>query len=109
LGHRLTWLFANSLPTLAKLQHDPAALALLTQTFLVKKPVFEIKQIESNVESVTVTKDPSNGKSSTYRIDVAFDPEKTEPGAIAGYLEIFTDDSKFPHPGKYHRVNSALT
>jgi len=85
--------------SLATLQHNPAASALLTQTFLVKKRegVFEIKQVESNVEGIRVTKDPPNGKSSTYRVDVALDPEKTKAGVMAGFLELFTDDSKFPH------------
>jgi Protein of unknown function (DUF1573) len=84
--------------SLATLPHDPAALGLLTQTFLVKKRegVFEIKQVESNVDGIRVTKDPPNGKSSTHRIDVALNPEKTRVGVIAGFLELFTDDSKFP-------------
>jgi len=84
--------------SMATLQNNPAARALLTQTLLVKKRegVFEIQRVESNVDGIKVTKDPPNGKSSTYRIDVALDPEKTKVGTIVGSVDLLTDDSKFP-------------
>lgn len=77
---------------------NPAARALLTQTFLVKKRSgeFEIKKVESNLDAIVVTKDPPSGKSSTYRIDVALKPQLMKAGSIAGFVELVTDDNKFP-------------
>jgi hypothetical protein len=81
-----------------KMRNNPTARQLLTQTFLVKKRSgeFEIKQVESNLEAVEVTKDPPHGKSSTYRIDVALNPEKVKLGKVTGFVEIITNDRDFP-------------
>ena len=70
----------------------------LTQTFLVKKRhgVFAITKITSDLDALDLSKDPSEGDSSTYRIDVALNPQKIKAGKLAGYIEIDTDDKDFP-------------
>ena len=70
----------------------------LTQTFLVKKRhgVFAITKITSDLNALDIRKDPREGDSSTYRIDVALNPQKIKPGKLAGYIEIDTDDKDFP-------------
>src|SRR6266704_4695 len=77
---------------------NPATRELSTQTFLVKKRngEFEINKVESDLEGLEVRKDPPRGKSSTYRVDVALDPQKLKPGKIAGFVKIFTNDQEFP-------------
>jgi Protein of unknown function (DUF1573) len=81
-----------------EMRNNPTARQLLTQTFLVKKRSgeFEIKQVESDLEALKVTKDPPHGKSSTYRIDVALNPDKMRLGNIIGTVEITTNDKSFP-------------
>ena len=80
------------------MRKNPTVRELLTQTFLVKKRSgeFEIKKVDSNLEAVEVTKDPPHGKSSTYRIDVALNPDKLRLGTITGIVEITTNDKSFP-------------
>jgi hypothetical protein len=70
----------------------------LTQTFLVKKRhgVFAITKITSDLGALDFRKDPPEGDSSTYRIDVALNPQKIKAGKLAGYIEIDTDDKDFP-------------
>lgn len=84
--------------SLGDLQRNPAISELMTQTFLVKKHsgVFEIKKMKSDLEQIVVMKEPPSGESSTYRIDVALKPGLMKPGAIAGHIELFTDDNNFP-------------
>lgn len=81
-----------------ELLKNPATRELLTQTFLVKKRKgeFEIKKVASDLEVLEVRKDPPNGKSSTYRIDIALNPQKIKAGKLAGSVEIETDDKSFP-------------
>jgi len=81
-----------------EMRENAAARGLLAQTILVKKRSgeFEIKQVQSTVEGVEVTKDPPDGKNSTYRIDVALNPEKMKLGEITGFVEIVTNDRDFP-------------
>ena len=81
-----------------ELRKNPATRELLTQTFLVKKRegAFEIKKVGSDLEALEVKKDPPSGKSSTYRVDVAMNPEKVRPGKLEGFVEIVTDDKDFP-------------
>ncbi len=81
-----------------ELRKNPATRELVTQTFLVKKRKgeFEIKKVASDLEVLEVRKDPPNGKSSTYRIDIALNPQKIKPGKLAGSVEIETDDKNFP-------------
>jgi hypothetical protein len=57
---------------------------------------FEIKKVESDLEAIEVRKDPPHGKSSTYRVDVALNPQKMKLGKITGFLEIVTNDRDFP-------------
>lgn len=80
-----------------EIRKSPAARELLMQTFLVKKRSgeFEIKQVHSTVEGIEATKDPPDGKSSTYRIDVALNPDKMRRGHITGIVEITTNDKSF--------------
>jgi len=84
--------------SLGNLQRNSAVRDLMTQTLLVKKRsgVFEIKKVESNLDTMVVVKDPANGKSATYRIDVGLKPEIAKPGPIAGFVELITDESNFP-------------
>lgn len=81
-----------------ELRKNPATRELLTQTFLVKKRKgeFEIKKVGSDLKAVAVRRDPPQGKSATYRVDVALDPQKVKPGKLEGYVEIVTDDRNFP-------------
>jgi hypothetical protein len=80
------------------LRKNPATRELLTQTFLVKKRggEFEINKVESDLDMINVTKDPPHGESSTYRIDVALNPQNVKPGKIAGSVELVTNDKDFP-------------
>jgi len=80
------------------MRKDPAIRELLTQTFLVKKRdgAFAITKITSDLEALELRKDPPQGGSSTYRIDVALNPQKVKVGKLAGYIELDTDDKDFP-------------
>jgi hypothetical protein len=80
------------------MRKDPAILESLTQTFLVKKRdgVFAITKITSELKALDLRKDPPEGDSSTYRIDVALNPEKIKAGKLEGSIEIDTDDRDFP-------------
>jgi hypothetical protein len=81
------------------MRKDPAILESLTQTFLVKKRgdgVFAITKITSELKALDLRIDPPEGDSSTYRIDVALNPQKIEAGKLEGSIEIDTDDKDFP-------------
>ena len=81
-----------------ELRKNPAVRELLTQTFLVKKREgsFAIKQVRSTIEGLDVRIDPKEGKSSTFRIDVAPTPERLKAGKLDGFIVVLTDDKKFP-------------
>jgi hypothetical protein len=81
-----------------ELRQNPATRELLTQTFLVKKRKgeFEIKKVGSDLEAVEVRRDPPQGKSATYRVDVTLNPRKVKLGKLEGFVEIVTDDRNFP-------------
>jgi uncharacterized protein DUF1573 len=81
------------------LRKDPAIRESLTQTFLVKKRdgVFAITKITSELQVLELRKDPPHGDSSTYRIDVALNPQQVKAGKLEGSIEIDTDDTAFPH------------
>ena len=80
------------------MRKDPAILESLTQTFLVKKRdgVFAITKITSELKVLDLRKDPPEGDSSTYRIDVALNPREIKAGNLEGSIEIDTDDKDFP-------------
>lgn len=80
------------------LRKSPAARELVTQTFLVKARTgeFEITKIVSNLDGIEARKDPPQGKSSTYRIDVGLNPQTVRPGKLGGYIRIETDDRNIP-------------
>jgi hypothetical protein len=80
-------------------REDSAIRELSTQTFLVKKRdgVFAITKIRSDMEALELRQDPKVGDSSTYRIDVALNPQKIKAGKLEGSIEIDTDDKDFPH------------
>jgi Protein of unknown function (DUF1573) len=80
------------------IRKDPAIQELLTQTFLVKKRggEFAITKISSDLEALELRRDPPHGNSSTYRIDVALNPQKIKVGKLEGYIQIETDDKDFP-------------
>lgn len=80
------------------IRKDPAILESLTQTFLVKKRdgVFAITKITSELKVLDLRKDPPEGDSSTYRIDVALNPQQIKAGKLEGSIEIDTDDKDFP-------------
>jgi len=82
-----------------ELRNNSASRSFLTQTFLVKKREgsFAITKITSDVPGLDITRDPVNARSSTYRIDVALDPHKINPGKLEGSLDIETSDRDFPH------------
>ncbi len=78
---------------------NPAIRELSTQTFLVKKRggVFAITKIGSDLEALELRQDPKAGDTSTYRIDVALNPQTITAGKLDGFIEIDTDDKDFPH------------
>jgi hypothetical protein len=78
---------------------DSAPRELSIQTFLVKKRdgVFAITKMRSDLETLELRRDPTNGDSSTYRIDVALNPKTIKVGKLEGFIEIDTDDKDFPH------------
>jgi hypothetical protein len=69
-----------------RMNKNPAIREELTQTFLVKKRhgVFAITKIASDLNAPDIRKDPPEGDSSTYRIDVALNPQKIKAGKLAG-------------------------
>jgi len=81
-----------------ELRKNPARRELLTQTFLVKKREgsFAIARVRSTVEGLDVRIDPRNGKSSTFRVDVALNPERIKTGKLDGFILVETDDKNFP-------------
>jgi len=81
-----------------RMNKNPAIGEGLTPAFLVKKRhgAFAITKITSDLNARDIRKDPPEGDSSTYRIDVALNPKKIKVGKLAGYIEIDTDDKDFP-------------
>jgi Protein of unknown function (DUF1573) len=81
-----------------RVRSNPAIRESLIQTFLVKKRqgVFTITKMTSDLGALDFKKDPPEGDSSTYRVDVALNPQKIKAGKLAGYIEIDTDDKDFP-------------
>ena len=81
-----------------ELRKNPTKRELLTQTFLVKKREgsFVIARVRSTVEGLDVRIDPKNGKSSTFRVDVALNPERIKTGKLEGFILVETDDKNFP-------------
>ncbi len=81
-----------------ELRKNPTKRELLTQTFLVKKREgsFAIARVRSTVEGLDVRIDPKNGKSSTFRVDVALNPERIKTGKLEGFILVETDDKNFP-------------
>ncbi len=81
-----------------ELQEHPTTRELLAQTFLVKKRTgeFAITSIETNLELVEIQRYPAAGSSSSFRIDVALNPHSLKAGALRGWIQIRTNDSKFP-------------
>jgi len=71
-----------------ELRKNPAGRDLLTQTFLVKKREgnFAIARVRSTVEGLDVRIDPKNGKSSTFRVDVAPNPESIRAESLRDLL-----------------------
>ena len=80
-----------------RIQKDRALSDRFTQTFLVTKRdrQFAITKVTSDVEGLVLTRDPQ-GRSSTYRIDVALDPQRLKVGTLEGFIRIGTDDKDFP-------------
>jgi len=81
------------------MRRDSAIRELSTQTFLLRKRdgVFSITKITSDLDALELRQDPSHGDSSTYRIDVALNPQKIKAGKLEGSIEIDTNDKDFPH------------
>jgi hypothetical protein len=81
-----------------KLRSDSRQAQVLSQSFLVKrrKGSFAITRLASDLKGVNIQKDPAQGRSSSYRIDVTLDPQHISPGKMEGFIEIHTDDKEFP-------------
>ena len=81
-----------------RIHKDHALSERFTQTFLVRKRdrQFAITKITSDVEGLVLTKDPPQGHSSTYRIEVTLDPQRLKVGKLEGFIKIGTDDRDFP-------------
>ena len=79
------------------LARAPRLLALLKQTFLVKKRrgEFEIKTIESDIPYLEITQSPV-GSGGTFRIDVGLARDRLRAGPISGSIRIVTSDRDFP-------------
>src|SRR5262249_4181711 len=77
---------------------NPATSKLLTQTFLLNKRTgtFAITRVSTDLDLVTVTRIPGHGKASTYRIDVALNPQSAKAGSFEGTVKIETSDGRFP-------------
>lgn len=82
---------------LADLAGRPNMLALLTQTFIVKKRQGElgITGVVTDLPFLAIARDPP-GRSQIHRFDVGLDFEKLAAGPIDGSIRITTDDSRFP-------------
>jgi len=80
-----------------QLRNNPAIRSFLTQTFLLKKREgnFEITKIASDVPGIEISQDPAHQESSTYRIDVALNPQKIRLGKLEGWVEIETTAEGF--------------
>lgn len=73
------------------------ALALMTQTILVKKRAgdFAITGIETDIPFLTIETEPK-GRAATFKLSIGLDPNKLTAGEIRGSLKIKTDDPRFP-------------
>ncbi len=80
-----------------RIHKDHALRERFTQTFLLRKRdgQFAITKITSEVEGLVVTKDPQT-EGSTFRIDVALDPQRLKVGKLEGFIKISTNDEDFP-------------
>ncbi len=78
--------------------NDSASREFLTQTFLVKKRAgnFKIMKITCDVPGIEINQDSAHQQSSSFRIDVALDPQTIKPGKLEGSIEIETSARDFP-------------
>jgi hypothetical protein len=82
---------------LAALKRNPTRLALLEQTFLVKRRQgsFDIKEYSTDVQGLVITTSPGHADA-IHQFDVALAPEKLSAGPLEGQIHIKTSDPHFP-------------
>ena len=83
--------------SLEKLKAQPAVIALLTQTILIRSrnDDFSVTSVESEHPFLTVSRNPGN-RAKVVQVDVGLDPEKLTPGPIGGVLTVATDHPRYP-------------
>jgi hypothetical protein len=83
--------------SMEKLQAQPAVIALLTQTLLVRsrKEDFTITAVDSDHPFLTISRNPDD-RAKVIQIDVGVDLENLTPGPIGGVLTIATDHPRHP-------------
>lgn len=81
----------------ARVKLSAGALALMTQTILVKKrdADFTVTGIETDLPFLTVETEPK-GRAGTFKLSIGLDPDKFTSGKFSGSLKIKTDDPRFP-------------
>ena len=78
---------------------QPTATAMLTQTVIVRRRQgpFELTGISTDVRGLALSRDPAEGKSEAFRVDLRLDASKLTAGeTLTGTLTIRTDDERFP-------------
>ena len=82
----------GSFPSEALALH-PQLLPLLKQTVILsnRRAPLEIQRIETDVPFVEITREPANGKSDKFKLDISLVPEKLQKGKITGNIRVVTN------------------
>jgi hypothetical protein len=84
---------------LGLLAREPSRLAQRTETIIVRRRQgpFSIEEITCDVAGLAIVRDPAEGTSEAFRIDVSPEPRSLSPGkTLTGTITIRTNDSRFP-------------
>lgn len=83
---------------LTELDRTPRLIELLTQPVILRRRQgpFEIKSVESSVPAVKVLREPAQGSSESFRLDVSLVRSKLRPGPLEGSIRILTTVKEFP-------------
>jgi hypothetical protein len=83
---------------LEQLRRDPGLSDLVSATLMVKKRAgtFMINSITSDLDALTIRRDPQQGASGSFQVDAKLEPAMLHPGELRGTIRIQTSDPAFP-------------
>jgi len=83
---------------LEQLRRDPSLADLVSVTLMVKKRAgtFTINSITSDLDALTIRRDPQQGASGSFQVDAKLEPAMLHPGELHGTIRIHTSDPAFP-------------